>query len=294
MNEAPDARGRTRVRLAAALAIGIAAVFAVWALVGGDSYQVRARFQAATQMVKGNEVKIAGRPVGLVKKIELTADGEAELTLEIEDEFVPLREGTQATLRIASLSGVVNRYVDLRIPPAPPGGGGDDELPDGGVIASSATTSAVDIDQLFALFDKKTRKGLTNVIRGSAAQYEGAGKAQNEGWRYLNPSLVAAERLFAEINRDTPLFERFVVESLASGHGRGRPARRPRRAHRPARDDHRRARPGGAPRSRTRSGACRRSCGAPTPPSSTSATPSTTWIRSSPSPSRSRRSCGLS
>ena len=123
---------------------------------GGDTYEVRARFQAATQMVPGNQVKIAGRPAGLVEEIELTEDNEAELVLKIDEEFAPLREGTEATIRIASLSGVVNRYVDLRIP-------------------SADTTSAVDIDQLFALFDDDTKKGLTDVIRGSAKLYEGRG-----------------------------------------------------------------------------------------------------------------------
>ena len=149
MTDAPEARGRTGVRVAAALAIGLVAIFVVWTVMGGDAYEVRARFQAATQVVKGNEVKIAGRHVGLVKKIGLTDDGEAELKLKLDEEFAPLRTGTRATLRIASLSGIVNRYVDLRIPPA--GRRGDEE---GGVIPPR-DQSAVDIDQLFDLFDKR-------------------------------------------------------------------------------------------------------------------------------------------
>jgi phospholipid/cholesterol/gamma-HCH transport system substrate-binding protein len=200
-------------RLAAIAALLAAVALLATLFMGSPTYQVRAHFEAATQMVKGNEVKIAGRPAGLVKKIDLTENGEAELVLEIDEEFAPLREGTQATIRIASLSGVVNRYVDLRIPPAPANGGGGDELEDGDIIPSTATTSAVDLDQLFSLFDDKTKKGLTNVIRGSANQYAGRGAEQNAGWHYLNPSLVAAKRLFAEITYDTPLFERFVVES---------------------------------------------------------------------------------
>ena len=180
---------------------------------GGDSYEVRARFQAATQMVPGNQVKIAGRPAGLVEEIELTEDNEAELVLTIDEEFAPLREGTEATIRIASLSGVVNRYVDLRIPSADGDGSTTPEIPEGGLIPSEDTTSAVDIDQLFALFDDDTKKGLTDVIRGSAKLYEGRGAEQNAGWRMLNPSLVAARRLFAEVNRDTPVLERFLVES---------------------------------------------------------------------------------
>jgi phospholipid/cholesterol/gamma-HCH transport system substrate-binding protein len=196
-----------RIAAVAAL-LGVLGLAAFLLLGGGDSYQVKARFQAATQMVQGNLVQNGGRPVGLVKKIELTEDGEAELTLEIDDELVPLRRGTTATLRTASLSGVVNRYVDLGVPAA-----GSETIPDGGLIDSSSTTSAVDLDQLFSLFDDDTGKGLQRVIQGSAKQYAGRGAEQNAAWKYLNPSLVATRRLFAEINRDTPLFERFLVES---------------------------------------------------------------------------------
>ncbi|MBA3329140.1 MAG: MCE family protein [Solirubrobacterales bacterium] len=202
----------TTGRIAAAVAAaGALMLLALVLLAGDDRYEVRARFQAATQMVEGNLVQVGGRPVGLVKQIELTRDGEAELRLEIDDEFAPLREGTQATIRTASLSGVVNRYVDLRIPPAR--GSRERSIPESGLIPSSRTTSAVDLDQLFSLFDDKTKKGLTEVIRGSAAQYAGRGEQQNAAWRYLNPSLVGATRLFDEINRDSPLLERFVVES---------------------------------------------------------------------------------
>ena len=200
--------GRAAVAAGLLLVIALAAVI----LTGNDPYTVKARFQAATQMVEGNLVQSGGRKVGLVKKIELTRDGQAELTLELDDEIAPLRVGTQAALKTASLSGIVNRYVDLQIPAqqrgrSPPG------IPEGGTIPSSDTTSAVDLDQLFATFDDDTAKGLKDVIRGSANQYAGAGKQAQAGWRYLNPSFVATRRLFDELNRDTPLLERFLVAS---------------------------------------------------------------------------------
>lgn len=199
-------------RVAIAGSLLLALVFVLLIVSGGDKYSVKARFVAATQMVEGNLVQSGGRKVGLVKKIELTRDGQAELTLELDDEIAPLRQGTRATLRTASLSGIVNRYVDLQIPSDGPDGSRA-TIPEGGVIASSQTTSAVDLDQLFALFDDDAKKGLQDVIRGSANQYDGAGKQANAGWRYLNPSFVASRRLFDELNRDTALFERFLVAS---------------------------------------------------------------------------------
>jgi phospholipid/cholesterol/gamma-HCH transport system substrate-binding protein len=198
------------VRAAALAAVLVVGVVIAVLLLGGPSsgYVVKARFQNAAQIVKGNLVQTGGAPVGEVTDIDLTKDGQAELTLSIDDAYAPLRRGTLATVRQASLSGVANRYVDLRMAPQRA-----EKIPDGGVIEQDATTTAVDLDQLFDTFDPETRKALQGVIHGSAAQIKGQGKEFNEGIAYLNPSLAASSRLFRELNRDTPLLERFIVSS---------------------------------------------------------------------------------
>jgi phospholipid/cholesterol/gamma-HCH transport system substrate-binding protein len=176
----------------------------------GPEYTVKTRFQTAGQLVKGNRVQTAGRPIGTVKSIDLADDGSAEAVLRIDDETVkPLRAGTQATIRLASLSGVANRYVDLQMPP----GEVLETIPDGGLIPLEDTTTVVDIDHLFSLFDEKTRKGLRNVVRGFGASYEGQAAKANEGWKYLNPSLVASRRLFEELSYDRKALESFVVDN---------------------------------------------------------------------------------
>jgi phospholipid/cholesterol/gamma-HCH transport system substrate-binding protein len=190
-----------------AVALGCLAV-AFILLSSENPYRITANFQTAGQLHEGNLVQASGKKVGIVKGLELTDDGRAEVTMEIDEDFAPLREGTQATIRQSSQSSAAGRYVDLNLAPA-----GSREIPDGGEIAAERTTTAVDIDQLFAIFDARTRKGLTNVIRGSAAQYQGRGEQANAGWHYLNPSLVASSRLFAELHRDDELLERFVVAS---------------------------------------------------------------------------------
>jgi phospholipid/cholesterol/gamma-HCH transport system substrate-binding protein len=198
------------VRAAALAAVLVVGVVIAVLLLGGPSsgYVVKARFQNAAQIVKGNLVQTGGAPVGEVTDIDLTKDGQAELTLSIDDAYAPLRRGTLATVRQASLSGVANRYIDLRMAPQRA-----EKIPDGGVIEQDATTTAVDLDQLFDTFDPETRKALQGVIHGSAAQIKGQGKEFNEGIAYLNPSLAASSRLFRELNRDTPLLERFIVSS---------------------------------------------------------------------------------
>lgn len=201
--ESSPARGRILAGLAVLLAIGLLAAYLVWP---SSEYVVRAQFQAANQMIPGNLVMIAGHKVGLVKDVRLTDDGQAELELAIDEKFGPLRTGTEATIRLASLSGSVNRYVDLRIPPD-----GGDEIPEHGVIPATSTHSAVDLYQLFQTFDAKTRKGLRGVVRGGGQQWRGAGDEAAAGWSYLNPSLVASRRLFDELSTDRKALAKFVV-----------------------------------------------------------------------------------
>jgi len=197
-------------RVVAVAAIAAAVVLAAFLLIGGGAggYEVKAHFENASQLVKGNTVQVSGVKAGSVKDIRLTPDGQAEVVMSIDGDYAPLRRGTEATVRMASLSGVANRYVDLRLAPE-----NAREIPDKGVLEQDATTSAVDLDAIFNTLDEPTRKSLQDVIKGSQTQYEGRGEEMNAALPYLNPSLSASSRLFRELNKDSNLLERFVVAS---------------------------------------------------------------------------------
>ncbi|MBV9425743.1 MAG: MCE family protein [Solirubrobacterales bacterium] len=197
-----------RVAAVATLAVVLVAVVVI-ILSSGSSYQVQAIFVNASQIVTGDQVQVAGNPIGSVSGISLTPEGQAKLTLSISNStFSPLHEGTVATVRQASLSGIANRYVDLRLGPATA-----PAIPDNGTLGTEDTTSAVDLDQLFNTLDPATVKGLQNVIQGSASQYADRGRQAQAGWAYLNPAIVASRALFSEINRDTGNFTNFIVNS---------------------------------------------------------------------------------
>jgi phospholipid/cholesterol/gamma-HCH transport system substrate-binding protein len=195
-----------RLLVIAAIVAAIAVVATVL-LNPGPDYVVRARFADASQLVRGNLVQVAGVKVGSISRIRLTDDGQAEVAMKIDDpEYRPLRRGTRAIIRQASLSGVANRYVDLQLPP----GDRTATIPPGGVIGQGETTTAVDLDQLFNTFDPKTRRALSGFIRGENGVYAGRGAEAGAGWAYLNPALAASDRLFQEISVDTPLLQRFI------------------------------------------------------------------------------------
>jgi phospholipid/cholesterol/gamma-HCH transport system substrate-binding protein len=197
-----------------ALAIGavVAAVTLVGLLMfggGGEQYTLNARFENAGQVVNGGLVEIAGKEVGTVSGQRLTPAGVAELELSISKEWAPVPRGTHAQIRQFGLSGPASRYVELRLPDGP----AREDLPDGAVLGLDETTSNVDVDEVFAIFDRRTRRSLRDVFRGSARQYRGQGERAADGWLYLDPALVSASRLFSELNRDTPKLRRFLRET---------------------------------------------------------------------------------
>src|SRR5215212_9209176 len=102
-------------------ALVLAGVLVAVLLLGGTSTsKYTIRFQNAGQLVKDDDVQIGGRRVGSVKDIKLTNDNQAEVDIEVEEGYVPLKEGTTALIKATSLSGIANRYIVLT-----PGNGRD-------------------------------------------------------------------------------------------------------------------------------------------------------------------------
>jgi phospholipid/cholesterol/gamma-HCH transport system substrate-binding protein len=195
--------------LGGVVGVAVVVVAVVVLLSGGNDYTVHAQFVSASQVVKGNEVKVSGVTVGSVEDVELTDDGQADVTLAISgDGYHPLRRGTRAIIRQASLSGVANRYVDLQL-----GGGDQPAIDEGGTLPTTSTEAAVDLDQIFDTFDPKTRAGVSSSVRFLRDFQAGSEDEANAALRYLNPALTASSRLLQEVNRDTPDLQRFVDET---------------------------------------------------------------------------------
>jgi phospholipid/cholesterol/gamma-HCH transport system substrate-binding protein len=198
------------VRRAAALGALLVAVALVVILLkgGGSSYEVQLRTENASQLVKGDLVTVAGTTVGKVGKIKLTPNGQALIPITVSSDYAPLREGTRAVIRQASLSGIANRYIDLQQGPMD-----NRAIPDGAQLPAQTTESAVDLDQLFNTFDPKTRAAGRAVIRGFADATQDHTQAANQATLYFNPVLSASSRLFGELDRNDGLLQRFIVKS---------------------------------------------------------------------------------
>src|ERR671926_514058 len=135
-----------------ALAVAVIVV-AVILLSGGNQHTYKLVFENAGQLVKDDDVQVGGRRIGSVRKIELTEHNQAQITIAVDNDFAPLHDGTTATIRATSLSGVANRYIALT-----PGANSRPALGEGSVLGTDKTTSIVDLDALFDTIYPSTRR----------------------------------------------------------------------------------------------------------------------------------------
>ena len=219
----------TAARIAAAGALALAVALAVWLLLfrGPSGTEYTLIFQNAGQLVTDDDVQVGGRRVGSIREIELTDDNQAAIKVVVEEPYAPLREGTQAVIRLTSLSGIANRYVALT--PAP---GDAEELPDGATITTESTTDVVDLDQIFNTLDDQTRGDLSDVIKGFATQYAGKGEEAGLSAKYFNPLLSSSRALAQQLTEDEAALTEFLVNSCARRDHHRRAPRRPRRPRR--------------------------------------------------------------
>lgn len=207
---AAQSRGVTPARIAAIAVLAVAVIALGAVIFGGDGgHRYRLLFQNASQLVPDNQVLIGGQPVGSVESIDLTDDNLAEVEVSVEQE---LHEGTTATIRATSLSGVANHYVSIS-----PGPNSNPSLGEDATLGLASTTTPVDIDQLFNTFPTPVRRALGEFIRGNATWYAGRGEDGNDAIKYFGVGLNRAGALFRELTADERLFARFLVSSSRLG-----------------------------------------------------------------------------
>jgi len=199
-------RGFAPARIAAIAALAIVVIALAVVLLGGNgSHKYKLVFQNAAQLVPDNQVLIGGQPVGSVESIDLTDDNLAEIEVSVEQQ---LHEGTTATIRATSLSGVANHYVSIS-----PGPNSNPELDDGATLGLGDTTTEVDLDQFLNTFPTPVRRALGQFIRGNADQLRDRGEDANRTFEYFGPALNRTGAFLGELNKDQKLLERFVVSS---------------------------------------------------------------------------------
>ncbi|MCW2778370.1 MAG: hypothetical protein JWN17_2095 [Frankiales bacterium] len=125
------------------------------------SYTFAGEFQSVPAVSPGNgqEVRIAGVPVGSITKASVTDAGTAKLTMKLDEGTVVYKD---AKLLLRPKSPLNEMYVEMD-----PGTAKAGKLREGGTIAKSQTAQPVLVDEVLGNLDKRSRDALSSLLAES-------------------------------------------------------------------------------------------------------------------------------
>jgi virulence factor Mce-like protein len=142
-----------------------------------STYNLKARVPNADALVKGNEVRIGGVRVGIVKSVVPVqlGNGEvaAELTLSLDKSAEPLPVDSTVMIRPKSALGL--KFLQVTPGDSSKGFEAGEMIP-----VSAAKPEPVDIDEFFDMFDKPTRDAIRQNQAGFGNALAGRGPQLNE------------------------------------------------------------------------------------------------------------------
>ena len=217
--------GRSRWAAAAAgvaalLAVLVAALLAISA--GGEgSYEVRAIFDDAGNLIPGEVVKIAGVKVGKVGTVTPTPQAKAAVVLKIENAgFKDFRADASCTIRPQALIG--EKYVDcLPTQPRPEGtplppplhkitsGEGEGQY----LLPVQNTHSPVDVDLLGDISRLPERQRFTIILNELGAGLAGRGSDLREVIRRADPALREFDAVLKILAGENKVLAQLAVDS---------------------------------------------------------------------------------
>ncbi len=180
-----------------------------------STYDLKARVPNADALVKGNEIRIGGVRVGIVRSVVpvQVGDGEvaAELTLRLDKNVEPLPVDSTITIRPKSALGL--KFLQVTPGSSSEGFEAGDTIP-----VSAARPEPVDIDEFFAMFDKPTREAIRQNLAGFGNALAGRGPQLNEAIGALRRLVVNGQPLLRKIVEPSTDFAGFwrALEDLSA------------------------------------------------------------------------------
>ena len=203
---------RLAVILVALASAAVITVLATGASNDDQPYQLRAIFDTAFSVIKGEDVKIAGVKVGKIEKLEVTPDNRAAIVMTIEKPgFTNFR--TDASCRIRPQSLIGEKFVECtptqprapgsRVPPLLPevkqGDGKGQHL-----LPVRNTQRTVDLDLINNIMRLPFRERFSVLLNEFGTGLAGNGRALNSAIRRADPALMETDkvlRILAEQNK---------------------------------------------------------------------------------------------
>jgi phospholipid/cholesterol/gamma-HCH transport system substrate-binding protein len=180
-----------------------------------STYNLKARLPNANALVKGNEVRIGGARVGVVKSVVPVQTGgggvAAELDLSLDKSVEPLPVDTTMIIRPKSPLGL--KYLQLIPGDSSTGFKAGETIP-----VAAAHPEPVDIDQFFDMFDERTRTAIQRNLAGFGNALAGRGPQINGALAELRPLLEHSQPTLANLVAPSTNFGGFfrALEDLSA------------------------------------------------------------------------------
>lgn len=180
-----------------------------------STYNLKARLPNADALVKGNEVRIGGVRVGIVKSVKAInlEDGKqaAELSLSLDKSAEPLPVDSTIMVRPKSALGL--KFLQIT-----PGNSSKGFKPGETIPVAAARPEPVDIDQFFDMFSKRTRDAIRQNDAGFGNALAGRGPQLNEAIGALRRFAVHSEPVLHTVVEPSTDFAGFwrALEDLSA------------------------------------------------------------------------------
>jgi phospholipid/cholesterol/gamma-HCH transport system substrate-binding protein len=182
---------------------------------GAGGYRVLALFDNAGFAVPGEQVRIAGAPVGTISALSVTRQNLAAVTLSINSrDFVPFHANATCTIRPQSL--IAERYVDCTP--------GTSEQPDlrlvtrgygrgAHLLPVTQTSSPIDPDIVQNVSQASVRQSLSVILDELGTGLAGRGRDLNAVILRANPALAQTERVFNLLASQNRVLAKLATDS---------------------------------------------------------------------------------
>jgi virulence factor Mce-like protein len=200
---------------AATVLVALVAVFIAFNANSGlpfvPTYDLNAELPSGGKLVKGNEVRVGGFRVGVVKDIRpkvSTMNGErhsvAIAELSLDKKLEPLARDTKFRVRPRSALGL--KYIEVEPGTAKAAWQSGDTVP------VDQSSEPLEFEDLFSTFDRETRPNIQNSTDGFGNAFAGRGRAINSSIQALNPFFQALTPVMRNLSDPTTELDQFFLQ----------------------------------------------------------------------------------
>lgn len=172
---------------------------------GPQGYRFELPLPNAGNLAQGSDVEVAGVKIGRVVNLVRNGNG-ALATVEVNEQYAPLRSGATAIVRTKTLLG--EAYVELA-----PGPRSAPAVRDGGELAQSHVRPTVTLDQFLSAFGPTSRQQMRELFAGLSSALAGQGPALNDSLGYAAPVSANLGAVLGTLNGETAQLQRLFASS---------------------------------------------------------------------------------